>query len=249
MKQLIIDSDREILCTGSIHIRSGYDWEKGWSSEEEKNAFVHEVTRIMKAEGFTKFKDMHLSTHIGKFYHQNGSNHYMSVSPYFITYFGKKDGFKALEQGLMTEKYGRMNTFDVLSVEPVKDVYDLAKEEVRAVYENNRAVIEDNIIECIKENPGIGKLEVLETVYEAIRFPNTGDKTEHGLSCWGTNEAGYEKTVEIFNDMLKDKVIELKGSELVVAPEIKKDKKISLKPKRLFEKDKEMEKNERVNVR
>ena len=96
MKQLTIDSNREILCTGSIHIRSGYDWEKGWSSEEEKSAFVHEVTRIMKLEGFTKFKDMHLSTHIGKFYHKNGLNYYMSVSPYFITYFGTKDGFKAL---------------------------------------------------------------------------------------------------------------------------------------------------------
>ena len=49
--------------------------------------------------------------------------------------------------------------------------------------------------------------------------------------------------------MLKDKVIELKGSELVVPPEIKKDRKSSLKPKRLFDKDKEMENNERVNVR
>ena len=99
------------------------------------------------------------------------------------------------------------------------------------LYKSSKFCLTNNIKEFILTNSNVDKDDVTYDVFEYIRFSNTADKnyTKYGF----TNESMFKKTVEIFDEMVKNKELSVDRNGFVHlnVRTNEKGRRASLKPR------------------
>lgn len=214
MKQFEISTAKPVLCHAVIYIRSGFRWGLGWKSPADKAAFMDEVQHKLP---FGDFRFAGTDTLGATMTNIKDSRQFVRCDPMEIEYMGNREDLLKLRTVLRENKF---SSFEYIGMLPVKDVYDMTKQELLAVFDKNKKIIKDNIREYITAHPGSEKGDVIDNVFESVRVLNTHDASYGYL--WGPEETGYNRVGSVFQKMVKDKEIVLDAAEKVSLGERKR---------------------------
>lgn len=218
MKQFEIQTDKPVLCHANVYIRTNYQWGIGWKNPADKDNFMKDIKENLPYGGFKPAGKDGLSF---KLVNEQDPRQFIRCSPMELEYMGTKEGLAQLQKKV---REGNFSSFEYIGTAMVKDVYDMSKQEVAAVFDKNKKVIRENIREQLAARPGMEKTDVVDNVFEAVRVLNTHDAS-YGV-LWDAGETGYGKVSSVFNKMVKDKEITLDSEGKAQLAE----KKLSLRP-------------------
>ena len=211
MKKLLIKSDKPMFYRVNFFIEPvGFNWDVGmykgfhgsWENKEQEAMFRNEVKEKLSFGDFSTFENGDRFV-CDKIVRNEDKRQYIYCYPTCITYTGQKDGLDALTDKM---NKGGFTSFSYLHrTIPIK-IYDMNEDELKATLDANTAIIKDNIREHIKEYPSGYKYEIVDNVFEFVRFPNTCDDFSYSEN-WCSDELAYKKTLDIFNGMVNNNEI------------------------------------------
>ena len=232
MEKLKFDYNKEKLCRATVMVGSAYDFANGWKNDKDERAYKADVYEKLP---FGDFKQFEFSTDLTRGLYPfnvlknvNDDKQRIQCCPDSFRYVGSRDGLALLEDKIINGNFVCLN---YLKTDNIADVFNLSREEVDKILVDNKDVIRNNIKEFIQTNSNVDKDDVTYDVFEYIRFSNTADKnyTKYGF----TNESMFKKTVEIFDEMVKNKELSVDRNGFVhlVARTNEKGRRASLKPR------------------
>ena len=188
MKKLVIESNKPMFCYASILVNSDYSFDNSiangrFPNKEQERKFHEEVREKLPFGDFTVVDDKFSYVRITN---AKDDRQHIVCHPSCIVYTGSTNGLDKLAKRLEEEDF---KTFSFVKVnKPVVMVYDMTKEEVKQTLDANTDIIHDNLKEYVDiHNPNY-KYDIIDSVFEYIRFPNMHDKLSYSMN-WSSEES------------------------------------------------------------
>ena len=220
MKKFTIDTKKPLLCHASIYIRTEYSSGIMWQGKDTEKTLVEELKENLSSSNFVYSGKDFIGREI--FVDKDDVRKRVFCFPSEIDYVGSPEGLDSIIQKF---KQGKFSTSHYLGTVGKEDVYDMTREELVETLKNNRKIIKSNMKEYIASHPGSDKFNVMDSVFESVRFLNTYDASYSKL--WDTAEMTYGKVVDVFNTMVKNQELTMDNENKVYLVE----KKRVLRPK------------------
>lgn len=201
MKPLVIPEDVKRLSCVNFNLNSGYEMGKGLAHDKTEKLFAEvkeKIYPIFREFGY-RWKEPELS---GGCPTMVNDGREVYVHPMELNVHARKEEAEALEKKLSEEKF---DTFSYMGKFVVRTpVYECSLERAKEVYELNKDVMKENVVELLEYGP-TSESEVWQQIHYSNNLATTGENNFFGYSSSDLCSKYFDKCID---EMEKDRLVE-----------------------------------------